>query len=710
MDRARWFGHGGFFAAAGAGDPVATWIGQSMPLVFLIPTSLWSASRTDDVVPALATWLVGASVFNLLWIPYLRRNEHPPPGSSQSVASATSTAAVFYGPDLWLLLSCFILMGLTLGFTSGGRKHPAFQFACLMTAGAFAFRAGAVSIEDWLIFTVFIAPMIVGAVSFVAAELAHQEQQLDSTLTASGASAWDLTTDGVVHASVGVTIPGVEVGTDLQDLLHPDDERPIAPEPGSILEYRIVDPAGGWRWIRENVEVTQSASDYQRSGAMDITAEKQQIEADRRRVNIDQLTAGPSRVSHIREADTRAERGSGYLVLIDLDDFKQINDTLGHSVGDRVLHTVAARLGGFMEGAHVARLGGDEFASLLEVRPDEVQRVAEAMITSITRPFSVDSMIVYTGASAGVAPFEIDLGADEVRRRAGVALRAAKATGGVAVRYNTELEYNSARRKDLATRLPLALANGEMTMLHQPKIDLATGRLVGFEALVRWQHSEEGLLAPIEFLDLVAVGGHHRALLPIVLERALADLTVIKSTDPDLTVSVNVDARNLREPDLADHLLDAVNQHGLSPDDLVVELTEDALIGEDQTVLKTLQQLTEAGVELSVDDFGSGFSSLAYLTKLPVSEVKLDRSLVTGISTDGRTRAVAESVLQLANRLNLRVVAEGIEDASTLDYLADQGCSVGQGYHIGRPQPIQHWLEQAAGDRVEPLQVQSAHP
>ena len=685
---------GRFVGDLRAGNPRVTFFSQSAPLLFLVPTGLWLAHGQGNLLWSAIGWAIGGSAFNALWFPYLRRNEHPPHGSSQSVAAATCAAAVFFTPQLWLLLSAFIAMGVALGLLSGSRRHPLFQTVCAYLATYFAVRAGISDALAWGIAALFIIPLGLAAVSFVTAELALARSQLSSVLRSSGATAWDIDEQGVVQRVLGVEVTGIEEGTPLSEIIHPDDHRPATLEQGQSIEYRVCAGPDSWRWIRESVEAASEKHDNRRSGVVDITDEKEAIEDDRRRARTDSLTGQASRSDHMREADVWAGRGEGFLVLVDLDDFKQVNDTLGHSIGDRVLHHVAHRLAAVDPTGHVARLGGDEFACLVAGDAERAHRVADEFVTSAMRPLSIDSMIVHSGVSAGVAPFGEGLGADEVRRQAGLALRAAKNSGGADVFfYDAELELQSARRNELAKQLPHGLANGEFVAHYQPKLDLVTREIIGFEALVRWENPTFGLLSPFEFLDLIAVGGHHRALYPVILDRALSDLGTLLINHPGLAVSVNVHSQNLRERDFVEITLETLERHGLESEHLILELTEEAVIGEDSGVIENLEELSDSGIELSIDDFGTGFSSLSYLARLPVKEVKLDRSLVGDISASPKGRSVAEFVLGLANRLELRVVGEGIEDEETLEYLAENRCQLGQGYFIGRPERLADAIE-----------------
>ena len=411
-------------------------------------------------------------------------------------------------------------------------------------------------------------------------------------------------------------------------------------------------------------------------------------------------------------ADQWAERSRGFLILVDLDDFKNVNDSLGHEMGDQVLVTIAKRFAAVANTGqnHVARLGGDEFALLVEGDTDDAVHAANRLIEKATEPLTIETMVVSTGASAGVAAFVPGIGSDEVRRRAGIALREAKKTGVSRTVYDEALEAQSVRRNELAARLPVALANGELVVYHQAKLEFASNQITGTEALVRWHHPDFGIVSPGEFLDLVSVGGHHRALFDLVLEQALVDVALLakKNNNPNQTVAVNVNTRNLRETDLSKRVAAAIAAAGLSPHNLTLELTEDAFISEDAFVLGTLSQLAEKGIQLSVDDFGTGYSALAYLARLPVSEVKIDRSLASQVTQSPRLRAVVESVLSLAEQLSLDVVAEGIEDLDTLECLAQMGCRFGQGYFIGRPAPVDEVVTSPELMSMKPHQADAA--
>ena len=688
--RVGWKRSGGLLQAARSGDPLATYITQHAPLPVLVPVSLYFAHVNEALLYGGLSWLVGALCFQVPWIRFLKFGTHPPTGTAQTIAAATSTSAMFFSPEIWLVVVAFCSMGIALALVSNKRGSAVFQLACTVLATYLGWRSGQlVAAPSWVLVGLVI-PMAFAAIAFVSSDLAWADRRLSSSLAGRGTTAWDIDATGRVVQVLGVPLAGVAVGTRLSDVIHPNDDRPAAPEPGDTMEYRVACPDQGWRWIREHIEAESPGPRTRRSGVLDISEARESSELMRERALIDELTALPNRSSHLALSARWADQGTGFLVLIDLDNFKNINDTLGHNAGDQVLETVARRFVGVAGPDQVARLGGDEFAALVDGNADHVRHTAQRLAATLVESISVGDMLISAGASVGVAAFESGVGADEVRRRAGVALRAAKGSTVDLVVYDETLERRSVMRHDLASNLPTALAGGELIVFHQIKVDLTTGHPTGTEALVRWQHPTYGTVTPDEFLDLVAVGGHHRVLFDVVLRAALGDLTALieRAGDDRLTVSVNVHPHNIREGDLVERVVRALDRAGLSPRHLVLELTEQALVTDDERAASTMRRLRELGVRLSVDDFGAGYSALGYLARLPIAEVKLDRSLVAKISESPRDRAVAEAVLGLAERLDLTVVAEGVEDLETLNCLAAMNCAVAQGYFLGRPVPL----------------------
>ncbi len=383
------------------------------------------------------------------------------------------------------------------------------------------------------------------------------------------------------------------------------------------------------------------------------------------------------------------------VLLIDLDQFKEVNDALGHPVGDELLKIVSQRLTvAAPSSALVARLGGDEFAVLLRPQPDLVNaatNVARAMIAAISEPAKVSDTYVATQASIGIAVSGATSDHADLLRNADTAMYAAKSQPTGIVVYDAELDRGRVERLALSADLQQALRSNDQLILHyQPKIDLTTSRITGVEALVRWNHPNLGLLGPDVFIPLAESSGMIEQLTPLVLRMALRQCRAWLDDGLDLTVAVNLSAKNVSNPSLPDAIGFALADAGLTPDHLVLEITESSVMGDPDRTLPVLRRLAAIGVSLSLDDFGTGYSSLSYLQRFPVREVKIDRSFVGGLSDPAgahTAEALIRSIIGLGESLRLNVVAEGVEDAATLAKLQQYGCDVAQGYFIGRPAP-----------------------
>ncbi len=403
------------------------------------------------------------------------------------------------------------------------------------------------------------------------------------------------------------------------------------------------------------------------------------------------------------------------VLLLDLDRFKEVNDALGHDVGDRLLVVVADRLRTALPAsATVARLGGDEFAILvpeLSADTEDVGVLAERLGAELAKPVLFDEAMLTPEASIGVAVTTAGSRQTDLLRHADTAMYHAK-TGNVRVAvFHPDMDRGRVERLALLADLRASLAkHPEQFVLHyQPKIDLQTGAVVSVEALVRWCHPTLGIIAPDQFIPVAESAGLIPALTPYVLTAALSES---RSWFPGygITVAVNLSARELSDPALPARVAHALDETGAPARSLILEITESSVMGDPAQTLPVLEKLQQLGVSLSLDDFGTGYSSLAYLQRLPVNEIKIDRSFVMGLNTheQANSRALIRSIAGLGRNLGLRVVAEGIEDADTLDELHELGCEVGQGYHISRPltaSGLQSWLAQRSKDFTQPLQL-----
>ncbi|HKP99912.1 MAG TPA: bifunctional diguanylate cyclase/phosphodiesterase [Actinomycetes bacterium] len=403
------------------------------------------------------------------------------------------------------------------------------------------------------------------------------------------------------------------------------------------------------------------------------------------------------------QAMREADRGlvPAALALIDLDRFKEVNDTLGHHYGDQLLVQVGQRLQAALRKVDtVARLGGDEFAVLLpriETR-DGAMTVAKKLMASLEEPFLLEGLSVDVEASIGVAIYP-DHGTDpeELLQRADIAMYTAKETHAGFVLFDSKQDQHSPRRLALLGELRRALEQRQLLLHYQPKVDAHTGQLLGVEALARWQHPEHGLVPPDEFIPLAERTGLIGPLTHYVLDEALRQGRQWSDAGHELSVAVNVSARRLLDLQFPDEVAALLDRHQLPAELLVIELTESTIMADPVHALDILTRLNTMGIQLSIDDFGTGYSSMAYLKHLPVHELKVDRSFVSQMLQSSSDAVIVHSTIDLGRNLGLRVVAEGVENALTLQQLDLLGCHAVQGYHISRPigpDDLTSWLEQ----------------
>ncbi len=420
------------------------------------------------------------------------------------------------------------------------------------------------------------------------------------------------------------------------------------------------------------------------------------------RAEHDSLTDLPNRSLLHRELAPAIEAGQPLaLMLLDLDRFKEVNDALGHPIGDRLLCRVGPRLAETLEGTShlLCRLGGDEFAVLVhDLTPAQALDTARALQRATQQPFDLDGMSLQIGTSVGVA-FAPEHGRNshELLRAADVAMYNAKRNGlGVAV-YSTAIDTNTPERLALIAELHEAIRGGGLVLHYQPKIALGDRRVIGFEALVRWQHPRLGLLAPGAFVPFAEVSDAIHALTYEVLRQSLLQQRRWRSAGLPAAIAVNLSARNLAQGDFFEQLQRLLTETGADPTLLELEITETSLLHDPRGAAQLLGRIAELGVQLSIDDFGTGYSSLAYLRRLPIHALKIDRTFVHELAQNEQDAVIVRSTIALAHNLNLKVVAEGVEDAATLDQLREMGCDLAQGFHISRPQPataIEVWLNQ----------------
>jgi len=425
----------------------------------------------------------------------------------------------------------------------------------------------------------------------------------------------------------------------------------------------------------------------------------------------DALTGTPNRLALAEHAQAtmspeQARNGKPALLLLDLDRFKEVNDSLGHHVGDRLLVEVARRLSRSVKSRDmVARLGGDEFAVLLPDTDAELGRaVATRLRGKLRAPFVIEGATVEIDVSIGIAAPPHD-GTDltTLMRCADIAMYAAKEAGGGVMVYSEEQSERTLAKIQLVNEIRRGLDQDEFVLHYQPKVALDDGRVYGVEALVRWQHPDNGLVGPGEFLSAVEDTELIDRITSVVLEKALGQARTWIDMGTDVPVAVNVPTRTLLDPNFPTEIVVQLTRAGVTPDSLVLEITECSAMQDTDRAIEVLTTLRDLGIRISVDDYGTGYASMSYLRDLPVHELKIDRSFITNMSNHEQSATLAKSIIELGHNLGLAVVAEGVEDADVEQLLREAGCDMAQGYYFSRPiggVEMTAWLRRRARDEV----------
>jgi len=484
----------------------------------------------------------------------------------------------------------------------------------------------------------------------------------------------------------------------LAKILHPDDRKRILDEVRleterdrtSRSEYRLITRDGRTVWVRDESTAIcdPNGRPLQWQGyLLDVTAEREAAAELEQLAFTDQLTGLPNRSSFERAAAERGQTGRPVTLLyLDLDDFKTVNDSLGHGVGDQLLASVARRLEAIVRPDDlVARIGGDEFALLLG--DCDTASVAQRIVSALRRPFDVAGNPLSVSASIGVA---IETDPAEMLRHADVAMYEAKAAGGGTYRFfEQSMQETAVKRLQLLADLDRPTLADELFLEYQPIFRLESGELIACEALTRWRHPKRGLIPPRDFIGLAEETGKIAVIGRQVLETACAHAaTWIRAHGP-LRISVNVAARQLADPTFAGAVSTILASTGLDPRRLTLELTESVLMTGDQVAERNVNDLRALGLRIAIDDFGTGYSSLAYLAKLSIDTIKIDRSFVDACDRSVEGARIVEAITTLGHALNIAVVAEGIERSSQLDVLRTVGCDAVQGFLLGGPVPAE---------------------
>jgi diguanylate cyclase (GGDEF)-like protein/PAS domain S-box-containing protein len=494
-------------------------------------------------------------------------------------------------------------------------------------------------------------------------------------------------------------------------LVHPDDYSRVTQNEADcadtgealVQEYRLRDANGTWRWIRDEMTVVRGAGEDAQAplfyGVFLDVSDRKRMESELERLALyDPLTGLPNRAlfsDRLRQALARRDRSTVTAVyFVDLDRFKRINDSLGHAAGDEVLRQVAARLRTALRPEDtVARFGGDEFTILCESVGGvfEAVSVADRLQRPIADPIKAGGAELRLSASIGVALAEPgdEAGDERLMEDADAAMYRAKARGGArAELFDAEMRQTAVEAMTIEQELQRALERRELRLHYQPQVDLATGELVGAEALIRWEHPERGLLGPGAFLEVAEESGLIVELGAWTVGEACRQLAEWQRRDGSaLRLSVNLGASELTHPDVVKTVLGAVRSAGIDPTSLCIEVTESTAMAGRESGFHALRDLSLAGVQIAIDDFGTGYSSLDHLRHMPADVLKIDRSFVQGIAPDSADNALVAAALALGQALSMRVVAEGIETEEQAASLRELACPIGQGFLFARPLP-----------------------
>jgi len=559
----------------------------------------------------------------------------------------------------------------------------------------------------------FVATLAGAALEHVAgseARFRSLAQNSSDVITIIGADGRVTYESASVQRVFGYT-PEEIVGRELAPWLHREYAAPLlalleAPPPegetAGLVMTRMRHKDGTWRDV-ETAVTTLFADPGVRGVVLNSrdVSERVALESElRTRAWHDPLTGLANRALFADRLDNALARRARQhrplaVAFLDLDDFKSINDTLGHTAGDLLLRGIGERLEESVRpGDTVARFGGDEFALLFEGADAETaEHIAGRIIASLLRPFRILDEEVHARASVGLALAQRNETTDELLSGADTAMYVAKARGKSRYElFEPHMRAEAVERSGLRTDLEWALQREELTVHYQPVVDIPTGVVRGFEALIRWNHPRRGRLAPGEFIELAEESGLIVSIGSWVLRRACEQAGRWRDdTGLALSMAVNVSARQLQDPGLVGEIGTALHESGLDPGALVLEITESATVADTEGVIARLEELKALGVGLAIDDFGTGYSSLSYLRRFPVDQLKIDRSFVAGVATSAEDRAIAASVISLGHALGIQVVAEGVETAGQLQHLTEMGCDLAQGYN---------WLRPAAAERV----------
>ncbi len=534
---------------------------------------------------------------------------------------------------------------------------------------------------------------------------------------------WDLTTDAVFrsarwHEIYGYSYADIEAtATGGRKFVHPEDQAQQMEDTAAYLEgrtpvyvseFRLLCKDGSWKWTLSRGMVVKSAPDgkpLRMIGTHTDISERKNVEAQIFQLaHYDPITLLPNRVLFLDrfEQDIKKATRTGYqltLIYLDLDRFKEVNDTLGHDMGDLLLKEAAQRLRGCVRSSDtVARLGGDEFTIILSNVEDEssIERVAQNILNKLAEPFQLGTEVVYITTSIGLTLFPGDgKNVEILLKNADQAMYAAKNAGRNRYYYFTSSMQEAAiNRMRIANDLRVALTEDQFRVYYQPIIELATGDIRKAEALIRWQHPNNGLVSPAEFIPVAEDTGLIVDVGDYVFGEVANQVAKWRVDYPDFQIGLNKSPLQFRNDKRHHaHWLAQLRALGLPGESIVVEITEGVLLDAQGPIIEQLQRLRKAGVQIAIDDFGTGYSSLAYLKKFEIDYVKIDQSFTKSIAAGSDDLALCEAIIEMSHKLGVKVIAEGVETKQQYDLLLASGCDYGQGYLFSRPVPAREFEE-----------------
>ncbi|MCG8435589.1 MAG: EAL domain-containing protein [Gammaproteobacteria bacterium] len=492
------------------------------------------------------------------------------------------------------------------------------------------------------------------------------------------------------------------------EFLHPDDrekfvsvrEAHIRDKTPFELQCRICDYNGIYRWFSILAKADRSGDGrpVRLAGSItDIDEQVKNTDTIKRMARYDYLTEIPNRAYFHEKLDqtlqiAKAKGGKFSIFILDLNDFKEINDTLGHDAGDKLLVHVANNLRGIFKGFDiVARLGGDEFGIVLKRIKDraDMEAICESIIDACSEPCKVDGKKVSSSVSIGIAVYPDDGGTGkELLKHADLAMYQAKRekiTGGTFHFFSRKYKEELRSRKEIETELRDALEQRRFKVCYQPKVELCSGKIIGAEALLRWRHPHKGELLPSDFIDIAEQGGLIIELGAQIIDTVCRDMKKYELYRDDVRIGINLSPLQFAHTHVVQVFDSAISRYGLSPRSFEIEITEGIFFKNTTYAKQLLNNFHEIGMSVSLDDFGTGYSSLSYLHKLPIDVVKIDRSFISSLGKDQESVVITKAIIELVHSLNLQALAEGIETKAQYDLVASYGCNYGQGFHIAKP-------------------------